>query len=69
MIRKSGDRFSLGTNAKRLPAGHAQSKSWDHDPIQSNRVMISGTDQNMQSVAVRGLVARILDRTALAAAQ
>src|SRR6266576_7282406 len=26
MIRKSGYRFSLGTNAKRLPGGHAQKK-------------------------------------------
>jgi hypothetical protein len=26
MIRKSGNRFSLGTNAKRLPGDHAQTK-------------------------------------------
>src|ERR1700704_7162811 len=27
MIRKSGNRFSLGTNAKRLPGDHAQTKN------------------------------------------
>jgi hypothetical protein len=26
MIRKNGNRFSLGTNAKRLPGDHAQTK-------------------------------------------
>jgi hypothetical protein len=26
MIRKSGNRFSFGTNAKRLPGDHAQTK-------------------------------------------
>jgi hypothetical protein len=36
MIRKSGSRFSLGTNAKRLPGDHAQTKRQDHDPIQSD---------------------------------
>jgi hypothetical protein len=33
MIRKSGNRLSLGTKAKRLPGGHAQTKRLDHDPI------------------------------------
>jgi hypothetical protein len=40
MIRKSGIRSSLGTNAKRLPGDHAQTGRRDHDPIQSNRIMI-----------------------------
>ena len=35
MIRKNGNRFSLGTNAKRLPG--------DHDPIQLNRILIRRT--------------------------
>src|SRR5450755_2665505 len=35
-IRKSGNRFSLGTNAKRLPGDHAQVEKRDHGPIQSD---------------------------------
>jgi hypothetical protein len=31
MIRKSGYRFSLGTNAKRLPGDHAQTKKIERD--------------------------------------
>jgi hypothetical protein len=31
MIRKSGYRFSLGTNAKRLPGDHAQIKEIEQD--------------------------------------
>ena len=31
MIRKSGYRFSLGTNAKRLPGDHAQTKRLERD--------------------------------------
>jgi hypothetical protein len=33
MIRKSGNRFSLATNAKRLRGDHAQSKKLDRDAI------------------------------------
>jgi hypothetical protein len=37
---ESGNRFSLATSAKRLRRDHAQTKRRDHDPIQSNRIMI-----------------------------
>src|SRR6266550_948059 len=37
MIRKSGDRFSLATNAKRLRGDHAQKKiEWDDDSKKSH---------------------------------
>jgi hypothetical protein len=43
MIWKSGNRFSLATNAKRLRGDHAQTKNKevDHDAIQPDRVLIA----------------------------
>jgi hypothetical protein len=40
MIRKSGNRFSIATNAKRLRGDHAQTQKLDHDQIPSSRIMI-----------------------------
>jgi hypothetical protein len=45
MIRKSGNRFFLGTNAKRLPGDHAPGKERDHDPIQSDHDRMIGEGQ------------------------
>ena len=40
MIRKSGDRFSLGTNAKRLPGDHAQKTERDDDSKKSHPALV-----------------------------
>jgi hypothetical protein len=40
IIRKSGNRFCLKTNAWRLRGDHTQTASLDHDPISLNRIMI-----------------------------
>jgi hypothetical protein len=41
MTWKSGNRFFLGTNAKRLPGDRAPGKGRLHDPIQSNWIMMA----------------------------
>jgi hypothetical protein len=50
MIRKSGYRFSLGTNAKRLPGDHAQTKKIerDDDSRKSHPALVKDPDDHGQ---------------------
>src|SRR3982074_2820986 len=51
MIRKSGNRFSLGTNAKRWPADHAQQKMrLETDSSQLNR-SLAGLARGLHRIA------------------
>src|SRR6202022_2715847 len=51
MIRKSGNRFSLGTNAKRLPGDHAQTR--DNAKARSNSVEshLAGLARGLHGIA------------------
>src|ERR1019366_3529413 len=64
MIRKSVQRFSLGTNAKRLPGDHAQTKKIERDDDSKKRHPAPGDNRSTwRSMAMKSLMSPVGAKT------
>jgi hypothetical protein len=55
MIRKSGYRFSLATNAKRLRGDHAQTKTWSEMTIRRKVITLEDAARGLRMTPERKL--------------